>query len=138
MEALIVDAYALYVERIGRPPAPMLADWKSIACSGAVTLAWRGSEVVGLIELVIQDDAVLVESIAVSPVLQGEGLGSRLLRHAEDVARGRGLPQLRLYTNRAMTENLSFYPKRGFVEVARRADGGYHRVYFIKELRADQ
>lgn len=40
MSALVTQAYSPYVERIGRPPAPMLADWRSIARSGTATLAW--------------------------------------------------------------------------------------------------
>ena len=39
-------------------------------------------------------------------------MGSRLLRLAEEQAHARGLPEVRLYTNEAMTENLDYYPRR--------------------------
>jgi hypothetical protein len=39
-----------------------------------------------------------------------------------------------LYTNEKMTDNLSIYPKLGYVEVARRTENGFNRVYFEKSL----
>jgi hypothetical protein len=36
-------------------------------------------------------------------------LGTRLLALAEDRARSLHLPEIRLYTNAAMTENLAYY-----------------------------
>lgn len=35
---------------------------------------------------------------------------------------------LHLYTNEKMTENLSIYPKLGYVEVGRRTENGFNRV----------
>jgi hypothetical protein len=37
-----------------------------------------------------------------------------------------------LYTNEKMTDNLSIYRKLGYVEVARRTENGFNRVYFEK------
>lgn len=37
-------------------------------------------------------------------------------------------------TNAAMTENLVFYPRLGYVEVDRGVDDGYDRVYFTKDV----
>jgi hypothetical protein len=33
-----------------------------------------------------------------------------------------------------MTENLSIYPRLGYVEVARRSEDGFNRVFFEKQL----
>jgi hypothetical protein len=33
-----------------------------------------------------------------------------------------------------MTENLAYYPRRGFVEIGRRVEDGFRRVYFSKQL----
>jgi hypothetical protein len=33
-----------------------------------------------------------------------------------------------------MTENLSFYPRLGYIEVARRAEHGFNRVFFEKSF----
>jgi GNAT superfamily N-acetyltransferase len=40
--------------------------------------------------------------------VQGRGIGARLLDLAEDHARSLHLGEVRLYTNEAMTENLSY------------------------------
>jgi hypothetical protein len=39
-----------------------------------------------------------------------------------------------LCTNAAMTENLDFYPRRGFHETGRGVQDGFHRVFFAKAL----
>jgi ribosomal protein S18 acetylase RimI-like enzyme len=58
--------------------------------------------------------APLIVNLAVAPPRQGQGLGSRLLAHAEVVARAEGKPLLRLYTNRLMTPNIALYKSRGY------------------------
>ena len=73
--------------------------------------------------------------LAVARDRQGTGLGSTLLTFAEQQARAQGLPEVRLYTNEEMTENLSYYPRRGFVESHRSGDSGYRRVFFSKQVR---
>ena len=75
-----------------------------------------------------------VENVAVHPDHQGRGLGRRLLDFAEAEARAAGLPELRLYTNEAMTENLALYRHFGHEEVDRRAEHGYRRVFLRKRL----
>jgi hypothetical protein len=45
-----------------------------------------------------------------------------------------GLPEIRLCTNEAMTENLDYYPRRGYRETHRATHNGYQRVFFSKVL----
>lgn len=80
------------------------------------------------------EDHVLIDTVTVAPGAQGHGYGVRLLDRAESDARELGLTEVRLYTNEAMTENLTYYPKRGYRETGRRTEHGYHRVYFGKEI----
>jgi hypothetical protein len=49
--------------------------------------------------------------------------------HAVGEAGRRRLPAIRLYTNAAMTENLSIYAHMGFVETHRAVEKGFNRVY---------
>jgi Zn-dependent protease with chaperone function len=49
---------------------------------------------------------------------------------------GLGLPEVRLYTNEKMHENLDVYAKLGFEETGRGLDGGYRRVFMRKRLRS--
>jgi hypothetical protein len=53
---------------------------------------------------------------------------------AESLAADLGLPELRLYTNAAMTENLKLYPRLGYGETGRHSERGFERVYFSKSL----
>jgi ribosomal protein S18 acetylase RimI-like enzyme len=53
----------------------------------------------------------------------------------EEQARAGGYGEIRLYTHERMTENIPYYEKLGYVEVERRVEDGYHRVFFRKTLR---
>lgn len=64
--------------------------------------------------------------------LNREGHGRCLI--CEDAARQCGMSGLHLYTNEKMTDNLSIYPKLGYVKVAQRTEDGFKRVYFEKTL----
>ncbi len=128
------EAYALYVPRIGREPAPMAADYAELVARCEVWVAAEGDEIVGVLVLRPEPGSLFLENVAVAPSRQGRGIGSALLAFAEDQARGLRLPEVTLYTNEAMTENLSFYPARGYVETERRFDEGFHRVFFRKLL----
>src|SRR5204863_6857567 len=99
IERIVEAAYGVYVERIGRRPAPMDADYAGLIDAGLVTVADRDRAVVGAIVLVPMADHLLVENVAVDPAAQRTGLGRRLMAHAEGEARARGLSELRLYTN---------------------------------------
>ena len=109
MREVAQAAYQLYLDRIGWEPAPLTADYGRIAKSGHTWMAEQGGCIVGLLVLVPAEDDLLLENVAVAPPAQGLGVGGRLLRLAEEQARAYGLHEVRLYTNEAMTENLSYY-----------------------------
>ena len=139
VEQIVADAYARYVPRIGREPAPMTVDYRTmIATTDQVSVAVDDSDIpIGVLVTVVETDHLLVENVAVAGSQQGRGLGRRLLAHAEEQARRCGLAQIRLYTNALMTENLSMYPHLGYAEVGRRTDEGFDRVYFRRDLRPE-
>ncbi|GLU58496.1 GNAT family N-acetyltransferase [Arthrobacter sp. TES] len=134
MRDLARRAYAIYVERIGKEPAPMTFDYAAIAASGDALLAWSDDQLVGMLITRLEDPALHIHNLAVSPDVQGLGLGSALLIEAEQLARRAGRDELRLYTNEAMLENLTFYRRRGYQETHRDIEDGFRRVYFIKRL----
>jgi GNAT superfamily N-acetyltransferase len=134
IERIVHDAYEPYVERIGRRPAPMDDDYADKVRGGSTFVAESGGGVVGLVVLVAHPDHLLVENVAVDPRHHGHGVGRALLDFAEAHARALGLAELRLYTNAAMTANLSMYPHVGYVETGRRRERGFERVYFRKRL----
>lgn len=101
-----------------------------------VLRATQDGQVVGSITLADdpQDDAVQVNNVVVDPAAQGFGHGRRLLQFAEETARARGRGAMTLYTNEKMWENMTLYPRLGFVETGRRTEDGYHRVFFRKAV----
>ena len=135
LRALASAAYQGYVPRMGRRPAPMTADYARAVGDGQVWVAVADGVPVGLAVLVVRADHLLLENLAVSPSMQGQGIGGRLLAFAEDHARRQGLGEVRLYTNEAMTENLAYYPRHGYVETHRAEQGGFRRVFFSKVVR---
>lgn len=134
ISALVRAAYQPYVQRIGREPAPMNADHGDAVADGRVLLARSDNRLVGVLITDPRSDHLLIENVAVRADGRGLGVGSRLLRRAEDEARRLGLPELRLYTNAKMTENLAYYPRRGFAETHRAVEDGFERVFFTKRI----
>jgi N-acetylglutamate synthase-like GNAT family acetyltransferase len=132
LRALAVAAYQHYVPRIGRPPAPMTEDYAAAVREHEVWVTEHDGAITGMIVLVREPGHLLVQNLAVRPGAQGGGIGSGLLRLAEDRAREYGLPELHLYTNEAMTENIAYYPRRGYTETHRDEEHGFRRVYFTK------
>jgi ribosomal protein S18 acetylase RimI-like enzyme len=127
-------AYLKYVPRIGREPAPMAADFAAEIAAGRVVVVEAGEAVAGYMIAWPEADAYFIDSIAVDPAGQGRGLGRQLMDRAEREARRHGLAAIRLYTNAAMTENLSLYRHLGFVETHRATEQGFDRVFMRRDL----
>ena len=125
-------AYARYVGRIGREPAPMRADFAALVAAGRVRVIERDGAVAGYVVAFERDGVTLLESVAVFPEHAGRGFGGRLIDSVEVQARRLGHRAVELYTNAAMHENLAFYPRLGYVETDRRREDGFDRVYFRK------
>ena len=134
LRQIAMAAYQHYVPRIGRAPAPMAADYPAAVRRGQAWVAAEGSQVAGFIILIAQPGYLLLENVAVLPAAQGRGIGARLLALAEEHARSLGRPEIRLYTNEAMTENLAYYPRHGYIQTHRACQDGFHRVFFRKQL----
>lgn len=134
--AIVERAFGRYVERIGRRPAPMDGDYGARVADGLVDVAEEDGVLLGLIVLVVGDGYLLVETVAVDPSRQGQGVGRALLAHADRTAELLDLAELRLYTNASMTENLELYPRLGYREVERATRNGFERVFFVKPAAA--
>lgn len=132
--ALVRAAYAPYVARMGRAPAPMTADYRALIRAGAVWVAVEQRKIVGVLVLLPQPEALLLENVAVDPKHQRRGIGRALIAFAEEQARQLGLKRVSLYTNERMYENLALYPRLDYVEVGRHSERGFQRVFFAKEL----
>ena len=136
MQRIVLAAYQKYVDRIGRRPGPMDSDYEALVSQGRTWVAEVDGEAVGILVLQEATDHLVVENVAVTPGAQRRGIGERLLDHADEQARRAGLTEVRLYTHEAMTENLAYYPRRGFGETHRETQDGFSRVFLTKVLAA--
>lgn len=134
MKACVDAAYGHYIARIGRPPAPMLDDYAAVVRQHAAFVAEVEGRVVAILVLIQKPDGLLLNNIAVLPEFQGKRLGRRLMEVAESEALRQGFKHIELYTNEFMTENLEIYKHVGYVEIARREEQGYRRVYMRKRF----
>jgi ribosomal protein S18 acetylase RimI-like enzyme len=130
---VVAAAYGHYTERIGRPPAPMLADYEAVIREHDVRVLAHGDRVVGVLVLIPQGQGLLLDNVAVHPDYQGRGWGRRLLALAEEEARRGGATFIWLYTNEKMTEDVALYTSLGYVETERMVVEGYRRVSMRKE-----
>jgi GNAT superfamily N-acetyltransferase len=134
VEAIVRRAYSVYVERIGKPPGPMLDDYIRLIDEGAVSVFEADGAIAALIVLLPRPDHLLLDNVAVRPDRQGQGLGRRLVGFAESEAHRLGYAELRLYTHEMMTENIRLYTRLGFAETGRGHEAGYDRVFMAKRL----
>jgi ribosomal protein S18 acetylase RimI-like enzyme len=134
IRAIVREAYALYVPRIGREPAPMTADYAALVGAGEVRVATDMDVVVGVLVVRPVPGALHLENVAVGDRARGRGIGRALVAYAENEARELGLPAVELYTNAKMTENLTLYPHLGYTETGRRSEAGFDRVFFSKPV----
>ncbi len=108
-------AYANWVPLIGREPRPMTADYVAALKTHRFDLVYDDGVLVALIETAAEPDHLLIINVAVLPSHQGQGLGHRLLAHAEALARAADCGELRLYTNKAFAANIGLYASIGYV-----------------------
>jgi ribosomal protein S18 acetylase RimI-like enzyme len=130
VEEIVRDAYAAWVGVIGGKPRPMVADYGELIAAGRV---WVDDQPDGLIVLVPEEQALLIENVAVRRRAQGRGLGRSLLAFAEERARALTLPAVRLYTNEKMNSNISLYLSLGYLETGRESFSPIHSVVHMRK-----
>jgi ribosomal protein S18 acetylase RimI-like enzyme len=136
---LVDAAYSHYTARLGKPPGPMLDDYRRRIAAGQTWVLEDESALAGVLVLEPTDGpALLLDNVAIAPAAQGRGHGRALIAYAEAEARRRGCTELRLYTHVLMTENRALYARLGFRETGRVSEKGYDRVYMAKTLDHDR
>ncbi|WP_262347580.1 bifunctional helix-turn-helix transcriptional regulator/GNAT family N-acetyltransferase [Nocardioides dongxiaopingii] len=113
------------------PGTPSPLDCFTVATSDRVPVACGG------LQRLPGDATRVVDEIKrmwVDPSWRGAGLGSRLLRHLEDVARGRAATTIRLDTNGTLSEAIAMYERGGYRSIGRYNDNPYAELFFEKDL----
>ncbi len=134
IETIVDAAYRPYLQRMNRPPAPMVDNYVRRIAAGQAYVLEQDGEIMGLLVLEPAEDHLLLDNIAVDPAQHGQGLGKRLMAFTEEEARRQGYDRVLLYTNEVMLENIALYRRLDYVEVKRVRAAGYNRVYLRKEL----
>jgi N-acetylglutamate synthase-like GNAT family acetyltransferase len=136
IKSMVNSAYSKYIERIGKPPAPMTEDWEQEMKTHEVMMLKDNDQTVGSIDFHVDDqtNSLKINNVVVDAGSQGRGYGYWMMEHVETEGRERGLSSVTLYTNVKMIENVQFYGKLGFVEMERKMEDGFERIYFRKSL----
>lgn len=105
------------------------------ACPEGIFVAERDGKVVGYItsRLDVESKIGWIPNVAVLPDYQGQGLGKQLMQAALDHFRKAGMELAKIETLEQNEVGSVFYPKAGFVEVARQI----HYVMPLKTLTRD-
>ena len=133
-QRIVREAYAPYVSRLGREPAPLVDDYRTRIARAELWLADVDAQAAGLIVLEARADHLLLDNVAVASACRRRGIGRSLIAFAEREARRRGYLELRLYTHLLMTENQAIYRRLGFSETHRSETDGLPRIHFVKAL----
>jgi DNA-binding MarR family transcriptional regulator/GNAT superfamily N-acetyltransferase len=102
---------------------------------GYFLLATLNSEPVGCGALKCHPDFGEIKRMWVDATCRGMGIGKRILRRLEELARKRRIPTLRLETNKALTEAQALYKASGYREVRPFNDEPYAHHWFSKPLQ---
>lgn len=113
LAACIRAAYAPYLSTIFDLPDVGGGIADDIAV-GNVSVMDDGANVVGGLILNIAPPVAKLANIAVSPHAAGQGLGQRLIAHAQTLARARGCTRIDLTTHADMHANQRLYHKLGW------------------------
>jgi DNA-binding MarR family transcriptional regulator/GNAT superfamily N-acetyltransferase len=95
------------------------SDGEPVACGGVQALGPRTGE---------------IKRMWVHPGWRGAGLGSRLLRHLEQVTVELGYPHVKLDTNGTLVEAIEMYERAGYRHIDRYNDNPYAQAWFVKDL----
>ncbi|HUR32845.1 MAG TPA: GNAT family N-acetyltransferase [Vicinamibacterales bacterium] len=119
----------------------MLTDPQSsiLAGGGQIFFALNDGTAVGTVAAVCKSDTVFeLAKMAVSPAVQGRGIGERLGRAAIAYAREAGASMMFLETNSALQNAIRLYERLGFAHATRRHPSPYERSNVYMELRFDR
>ncbi|WP_296739835.1 GNAT family N-acetyltransferase [Mesorhizobium sp.] len=128
--ALIRRAFAYMDGVIDPPSSAHLLTVESLrrkAGQETVLLAVEGDWIVGCVFALERATDFYVGKLAVEPGRQGQGIGGRLMRAIEDLARRHGKRAIELQTRIELVANHESFARFGFCETERTAHEGFDR-----------
>jgi len=134
IEALQQAAYARNRGILGVEPLPLLADYGALFQSHEFWLLDGVAAPRGLLVLEKRPKDLLIWSVAVSPVAQGQGVGTRLLDFAQTRARELKRRKLRLYTGEKLVRNVAWYQRHGYAVEGREELADRVIIHMVKTI----
>ncbi|MEB2845027.1 GNAT family N-acetyltransferase [Rhizobiales bacterium RZME27] len=133
--ALILSSFA-YMDGVIDPPSSAnrltLAALAYKAQTEVAYVAIEAGKLVGCVFCKPEERFLYIGKLAIAPSLQGNGLGRKLLAKAEEVAREKGLPALRLETRIELVGNHATFGRWGFEKTAENRHAGFDRTTSIE------
>jgi|SRR5215831_15948921 len=133
-KAIAEAAYAKYVPHMAKPPAPVFYDYAKVFSNGFSFVFVDGEAPIAMVTLIPEGGHLLLQNLAVLPEYQRRGIGRMFLDFAECQAADRELPEIRLWTNEKMAENVPYYERLGYTVTHRAVVDGYSRIFMSKKL----
>lgn len=130
----VCAAMLKYITVMKKQPKPMLADYNSLIEKQKIIIATKSDKIAGVLVFDTSDEGITIETIAVNPYTQGNGVGRKLISFAETVAVKSGFPYLNILAHRSMDNVKQIYEHLGFRPYDERIVDGYDRIYFRKRL----
>ena len=130
---IAIRAYQQYVDAIGKPPAPMTADYQYHLDNDIIVTAKQDDIIIGFAIVIEKKDGFWLETIAIHPDHSGQGIGTSLMSSIEAYLRPK-TDHYQLYTNEVMIRAQSWYKQLGFRETSRHNASGFMRIYYQKSL----
>lgn len=112
----------------GGPDAPEPGARYVVATSDGAPVAYGG------VRPVLDERTAEIKRMWVDGDWRGAGLGARMLRHLEDLAREQGYGRVVLDTNGTLAEAIAMYERAGYARIERYNDNPYAEAFFAKEL----
>ncbi|MBW6423620.1 GNAT family N-acetyltransferase [Rhizobium sp. XQZ8] len=133
--ALILSSFA-YMDGVIDPPSSAhrltLMSLAQKARDEVAFAALEEGKLAGCVFCKPEPGFLYIGKLAISPAWQGKGIGRKLLSFAEEVAREKGLPVLRLETRIELTANHATFARWGFEKTAENSHAGFTRITSIE------
>ncbi len=133
--ALILSSFAYMDGTIDPPSSAHRLTLASLAQKARDEIAFAAIEkgrLIGCVFLKPEPGSLYIGKLAIAPASQGKGIGRRLLAVAEEIAREKGLPALRLETRIELTGNHATFAGWGFARTAENSHPGFTRITSIE------
>ena len=132
-------AFSHWIDVIGRKPMAMLTDYSPLIEQEKVYVAHINDELVGVLAMWLDHESLYIDTLAVNPSTQNQGIGQRLLKFAEAEAVKREQSKLSLCTNEKMQSYRDYYGRMGYKEVRfDKLDDGRGVVWMEKSLALEE